>query len=136
MARILPFWPKSGILAWVTSSSSVADFIYTNALPTDGFSQVVAQLECDAKIAGDANTDILVTPQISNDGVSWKDATPAFIKIEQGSSYPIKEVAKIDTLGAFMRFKIGLWEEKVNGDVTVIIGGTLKITGTGRARES
>lgn len=136
MAGILTFWPKSALLAWVTSGASASDFIYTSALPTGRFAQVVAQLECDARIAGDANSDILVTPQISIDGASWKDATPAFAKIEQGSSYPIREVIKIDTLGAFMRFKIGLWEEKVNGDVTVIIGGTVKITGTGRAREA
>ena len=38
---------------------------------------------------------------------------------------------KIETVGQFMRFKIGLWEEKVNGDVTVIIGGNLMILGCG-----
>ena len=134
MTTELPFWPKAGVSAWVTSSSAgtgATEFLYTKAFPTAEFGKVVAQLVCEAKITGDANSDILVTPQVSNDGVSWQDAAPAFAKIEQASTYPVNQVITVETVGNFMRFKIGLWEEKVNGDVTVIIGGNLMILGRG-----
>jgi hypothetical protein len=134
MRAELSFWPKAGVSAWVTSSTAgvgATEFLYTKALPTAEFGKVVAQLVCEAKITGDANSDILVTPQVSNDGVTWQDATPAFTKIEQGSTYPVNQVITVETVGQFMRFKIGFWEEKVNGDVTVIIGGNLMILGRG-----
>jgi hypothetical protein len=130
----LPFWPKAGVSAWVTSSSAgvgATEFLYTKAFPTAEFGKVVAQLLCETKITGDANSDILVTPQVSNDGVNWQDATPAFTKIEQGSTYPVNQVISVETVGHFMRFKVAFWEEKVNGDVTVIIGGNLLILGRG-----
>ena len=135
MSRQLQFWPKAAVTAWVTSSTAgvgATEFVYTKAFPTAEFGKVVAQLVCEAKITGDANSDILVTPQVSNDGVSWQDVTPVFTKIEQASSFPVNQVIQITTVGHFMRFKIGFWEEKVNGDVTVIIGGNLMIEGTGK----
>ena len=130
----LPFWPKYGLSAWVTSSTAgvgATEFVYTKAFPTAEFGRVVAQLVCEAKITGDANSDILVTPQVSNDGVTWQDVTPAFTKVEQASSFPVNQLIQITTVGHFMRFKIAFWEEKVNGDVTVIIGGNLLILGRG-----
>ena len=135
MSRQLQFWPKAAVTAWVTSSTAgvgATEFLYTKAFPTAEFGRVVAQLVCEAKITGDANSDILVTPQVSNDGVTWQDVTPAFTKIEQASSFPVNQVIQITTVGHFMRFKIAFWEEKVNGDVTVIIGGNLNIEGTGK----
>ena len=135
MNRQLPFWPKAAVSAWVTSSSSgvgATEFLYTRAFPTAEFGRVTAQLVCEGKMSGDANSDILVTPQISNDGVSWQDVTPAFTKVEQASSYPVSQLIQITTIGHFMRFKVAFWEEKVNGDVTVIIGVNLMIQGTGK----
>jgi len=136
MSRQLPCWPKAAVSAWVTSSTAgvgATEFLYTRAFPTAEFGKVVAQLVCEAKITGGANSDILVPPQVSNDGVTWQDVTPAFTKIEQGSTYPMNQVISVETVGQFMRFKIGFWEEKVNGDVTVIIGGNLMIEGTGKS---
>jgi hypothetical protein len=135
MSRSLPFWPKAAVSAWVTSSTAgvgPTEFLYTRAFPTSEFGKVAAQLVCEGKISGDANSDILVTPQVSNDGVTWQDVTPVFTKVEQASGFPVNQVILITTVGHFMRFKIAFWEEKVNGDVTVVIGGNLLIEGTGK----
>jgi len=48
-----------------------------------------------------------------------------------GTNVGQNQVITLETVGHFMRFKIGFWEEKVNGDVTVIIGGNLMILGRG-----
>jgi hypothetical protein len=135
MSSALAFWPKSGLSAWVTADIAApypVDFVFTKAYPTAEFGKVVVQLVCETKITGDANSDIIVTPQVSNDGVTWQDASPAFTKIEQGSTYPMNQVISVETVGQFMRFKIGFWEEYIDSDVTVIIGGNLLIEGTGK----
>jgi len=133
MSEHLPFWPKAACI--VNAPAATTKTIYTKALPTNGFKEVVAQLEIDAEIAGDGNTCINVTPEISNDGSTWENllATFAFTTVYQaggGTTYPVKEVLKITTVASFMRFRIAV-DQDVGSSTTA--GATLMLTGVGRS---
>ena len=131
MSEYLSFWPKAAVSAYLSAAPGT-EYVYTKALPTNGFTEVVVQVECDAKISHDAGSQIIVTPQISNDGVNWEELTAdAFTAITQASSYPTKEMKKITTIAAFTRLKIALNEGALGA--AGIISGTIMITGTGRS---
>jgi len=128
MSEYLPFWPKAAAVSRVgASGSGNAAVIYTRALPTNGFTEVVAQLEIDADLLGSANR-VDCVPEISNDGVNWQAGT-GFTTVSAGGTFPAKEVLKITTIGAFMRFKISLWDN--TGAASV--GGTIMISAAGRS---
>jgi hypothetical protein len=130
MSEYLPFWPKAAMIGYVNASGSPID-IFTRALPTNGFTEVVAQVECDGRVGG-ANSTITPTPQISNDGINWEDVTlgTAFPAIDPGDTYPMKDVRKITDVGAFMRFKVRL---AISSGTDVLVGGTIMISGAGRS---
>ena len=124
----LPFWPKAAAMAYVAAGTT--EDIYSKVLPTNGFTEIVIQFECDAPICGDANTTIDLVPQISNDGVNWEDQTaPNFTAITQASSFPTKEVAKFTEVAAFMRLKIEITQSTASSNNA---GATLHLAGTGR----
>lgn len=127
MAEYLPFWPKSGMIAYMAASTN--QDIYSKALPTNGFTEVVVQVQLDAPIAGDANTTITVYPQISNDGVNWEDQTN-FTALTTGGTYPAKEVLKYTEIGAFMRMRVRIAQA---AGTSVNAGGTFLISGAGRS---
>jgi hypothetical protein len=104
--------------------------LYTRALPTNGFTEVVAQLEMDADFLGSAGR-LDCAPEISNDGVNWQAGTgfTTIVAAAAGGTFPAKEVIKITTIGAFMRFKVSLWD--FTGAASV--GATIAISGTGRS---
>jgi hypothetical protein len=134
MSEYLPFWPKAGVLAYVAGSpTGKTEYVYSKALPTSGFTEVVAQLECDAPImatGGAATGSITVKPEISNDGANWTLAGTNFTAITQGGvTYPVKEVIKITTIAAFMRMRIEITDSANNSN----IGGTIMIAGAGRS---
>jgi len=128
MSEYLLFWPKAAAMAYVPSSN-YAD-IYSKALPTHDFTEVVSQLECDAQICGDGNTSMTVYPQISNDGVNWKELTGFSVMygVGGGTTFPVKEMMKITDIGAFMRMRIKIAQGASNANA----GGTLLISGAGR----
>ena len=133
MAEYLPFWPKAAGIVYSAASST--NYLYTKALPTNGFTEVVAQLEIDAEIAGDGNTTITVTPEVSNDGINWQNlsGTFTFSPVTQsggGTTYPVKEILKITTIASFMRFRIAIVQAA--GSATNA-GGPFMITGAGRS---
>jgi len=126
----IPFWPKAGVFAYLTGAPSTQD-VFTRHFLTHGFTELVAQLECDCRIAHDANSSITVTPQISNDGVNWEDlAAVAFSSISYGGVYPYNELKQISQVASFMRFKIELIESM--GGAAGIVGGTIMIRGIAR----
>jgi hypothetical protein len=130
MSEFLPFWPKAAAMAYVANGTTVS--IYSRALPTNGFTEVVAQMEIDGVICGDGNTDIDVYPQVSNDGVNWQELTSdKFTTVEQGgtTTYPVKEMKKISTVGAFMRFRIAIYQNGSSANA----GGTLLVSAAGRS---
>jgi hypothetical protein len=47
MSEYLPFWPKAGIGAYVANGGNSV-VIYSRALPTNGFTEVIIQMEIDA----------------------------------------------------------------------------------------
>ena len=132
MAEYLPFWPKAGIGAYVNSGGGT-ETIYSKALPTNGFTEVVLQMQIDATfggvVGGPPDTTIEVDPQISNDGVNWKDITSS-MSIANTSAFPAQSTEKFTDIGAFMRMKITItsWEA-ASGP----IAATLQITGAGRS---
>ena len=70
MSQYLTFWPKAGIAGYATGSGEAnGALVYSKAIPTNGFTEVIVQFEADVK-PGAANTNIKVTPQISNDAVN------------------------------------------------------------------
>jgi len=124
---------KSGYLAEVTPSSSCEVFIYSPVISTRGATEIVATLECDAPIMGDADTDILVRGRTSNNRIDWEYVTPVFTKIEQGDTYPFIETIKMETIGNFFQIEVGLWVEDMNGVVPIMVGATLGVTGVQRS---
>ena len=131
MAEYLAFWPKAAMVSAVSGSGSGnAALIYTKAMPTNRFTEVVAQLEIDADLLG-GNNRVDCVPQISNDGVSWQAGTgfSTVTSVAAGGSFPAKETIKITTIAAFMRFKVSLWDS--GGAVSV--GATLAIWAVGRS---
>lgn len=131
MSKYLLFWPKSVVAAYVTTALS-QQVVYTKALPTDEFTEVVAQLQCDTTIAHDGASDIHVKPQISDDGVNWETSATLFTAIDQSGSFPKNQTIKITTVAAFMRFKIELNEDPILG-ADGLVAGTLMIAGVGRS---
>ena len=123
-SQFLPFWRKAAAMAYV--SSGTPQYVYTTALPTNGFTEVVSELVVDAEIA--ANSTITVYPEISNDGINWEQQTN-FTAITPGGTYPKKEVIKGTEIAAFMRMKIKI--ELSTG--TGWAGATLYIASTGRS---
>jgi len=126
----LSFWPQAAVLAFV-EGDPVGDtkYIYSRVLPTNGFTEVVYQFEVFEKIINTDASTITVTPEISNDGINWQTQTgDASTAVSWASSYPTKEVKKVSTIAAFMRFRIALFD----GDTDTPVGGTIQIVGTGR----
>ena len=132
MAQYLPFWPKAAVAANVTGANQTEN-VYTKALPTNGFTEVVGQLECDATPVGlTANAFIRVTPQISNDGVNWQSLTAPdiFADITTGTTpYPHQETIKLTTIAAFLRYEI-MFDDT---DTASAIVATLMISAAGRS---
>ena len=124
---------KSGYLSEVTPSSSCENFLYGPVISTRDTKEIVATLECDAPIMGDADTDILVRGRTSNNGIDWEYVTPAYTKIEQGDTYPVVETIKMETNGEFFCIEVGLWVEDMNGVVPIMVGATLGVTGVLRS---
>lgn len=90
MAEYLPFWPKAGIGAYVINGGNSVN-IYSRALPTNGFTEVVIQMEIDATFGGSgwpAYTTVAVAPQVSNDGVNWKTLSST-LSIANNATFPI-----------------------------------------------
>ena len=127
MAEFLPFWPKAAVVGDSTPGDVL---IFTRALPTNGFTEVVAHLTCDGRIMGTGNSSIVVTPEISNDGANWETRTgDVFNSITTGSTYPTSELKKLTNVAAFMRFRIMLRDLISPGP----IGGTIAISAAGRS---
>jgi hypothetical protein len=131
MSEYLLFWPKAAAISKASAGGSGgAAIIYTKALPTNGFTEVVAQLEIDADLPSSSNR-VDCVPEISNDGVNWQAGSgfTTVTTVAAGQTFPAKEAIKITTIAAFMRFKISLWD--TGGAVSV--GATLMISGAGRS---
>jgi hypothetical protein len=127
----LLFWPKSVVAAYVTTALS-QQVVYTQALPTDEFTESVGQLQCDTNTAHDGASDIHVKPQISDDGLNWETSSTLFAAIDQSGIFPKNETIKITTIGAFIRFKIERNEDPILG-ADGLVAGTLLIAGVGRS---
>ena len=130
MSEYLPFWPKAaigGYIAWGTPSA-----FYSRVLPTNGFIEVVIQMEMDATFGTQAGTKIDVVPQISNDGVNWNDLTSATLQIVSTTTFPAQDTEKFTEIGAFMRMKISISNGEADG-LSHWIVATLLISGAGRS---
>ena len=130
MSEYLPFWPKAGVGAYVANAGSAS--IYSRALPTNGFTEVVIQMEMDATFGSHANTKIDVVPQISNDGVNWKELTSATLQIVSTTTFPAQDTEKFTEIGAFMRMKISISNGEADG-LSHWIVATLLVSGAGRS---
>jgi hypothetical protein len=128
MAEYLPFWPKSAAGAHVGATSTA--YVYSKALPTNGFTEVVIELEVDADFSSDPDSYVQVTPQISNDGVNWEDQTSASFHVHAGGTFPAQVTEKFTEIGAFMRMKVHLYND-TGGAVTM--APTIMIAATGRS---
>ena len=130
MSEYLPFWPKAAIGGYVLSATP--SYFYSRALPTNGFTEVVMQEEVDADFGSSANTKIEIKPEISNDGVNWKELSSTLsIPATTGSgSFPKQLTEKFTEIGAFMRAKVKI----INGEgADKWVVGTLLVAGTGRS---
>ena len=129
MAEYLPFWPKAGIAGYATGAGeSNGALVFSRALPTNGFTEVVVQFEADVKPAG-VNCTIKVTPQVSNDGINWVDNTEATLtSLTNGTTVPFNDSKKFTIIGAFMRMKINLYDTGAN-----LVAGTVQVAGAGRS---
>jgi hypothetical protein len=129
MSEFLPFWPKAAVTA-ASVASGTDQNVYTRALPTNGFTEVVAQIVLDSKVwDGVGNGSIQGIPQLSNDGVTWKDSTTTFAAVSSATSVPYQEAIKITEIGAFMRIKIKF----SSSSGTTHLAATVMITGVGRS---
>jgi hypothetical protein len=130
MSEYLPFWPKAGIGALIGGASSVS--IFSRSLPTTGFTEVVIQMELDATFGSHANTKIDVVPQVSNDGINWKDLTSATLQIVSTATFPAQDTEKFTEIAAFMRMKITISNGEADG-LSHWIVATLAVMGAGRS---
>jgi len=130
MAEYLPFWPKAAAGAYVAFGTSAN--IYSMALSTNGFKEVVVQMELDATFGSQAGTKITVVPQISNDGVNWDDLTSATLEILSTTTFPAQNTEKFTEIGAFMRMKIAISNGEADG-LSHWIVATLLISAAGRS---
>jgi len=128
MSEYLPFWPKAAAGAYVGAAGS--GYIFSRALPTNGFTEVVLQLQVDADFAPSANSDVQVTPQTSNDGINWADQTSATFKIVGLGTFPKQITEKFTSIAAFMRMKIHIH----NGEGGALyLAPTVMVAGAGRS---
>jgi hypothetical protein len=132
MSEYLPFWPKAGIGAYVTNGGGTA-VVYSKALPTNGFTEVVIQMEIDATFgaaAGPPNTTVDVAPEISNDGVNWKTLTASSLSIANNATFPAQATEKFTEIGAFMRMKITITSREAASGMIV---APLLVSAAGRS---
>jgi len=128
MAQYLPFWPKAALGGYLANTGS-SDF-FSKALPTNGFTEVVIQMEIDATFGTNVATTVEVVPQISNDGTNWEDLAPSGLSAPANGTYPWQDTEKFTDIGAFMRMKIIL--TNTEGAVHYM-PATVHVTGTGRS---
>jgi len=133
MSEYLPFWPKAWIGAYVTNGGGTA-VVYSRALPTNGFTEVIIQMEIDATFGGAAGgppwTTVGVEPQISNDGINWKTLTVTLLSIANNATFPEQATEKFTEIGAFMRMKITITSREAASGTIV---ATLLVSGAGRS---
>ena len=129
MSEYLPFWPKAAAGAYVVAGNSA--YVYSRALPTNGFTEVVLQLQIDADFGVDSDTYVEVIPQISNDGTNWEDQATGTFLLNAGGSYPKEIVEKFTEIGAFMRMKIRLYNGEALG--AMYLAPTVMVAGVGRS---
>jgi hypothetical protein len=128
MSEYLPFWPKAAIGAYIADDQNVE--IFTRALPTNGFTEVVLQVQWDGQFATLVTSLFDVVPQISNDGINWKDLTSPAIQITGTTSVPVQKTEKFTEIGAFMRVKVKITNDEGSGS---FMGTTVLIAGAGRS---
>jgi hypothetical protein len=128
MSEYLPFWPKAAAGAFIATNPGTAS-VYSRALPTNGFTEVVVQMEIDAAFGADGSTKIDVIPQISNDGVNWKDLTSG-LSINAIGTFPKEDTEKFTDIGAFMRMKMLFTNED---GINTRVFATLLVSATGRS---
>jgi hypothetical protein len=128
MSEYLPFWPKAGVGAYFTNDAETK-YVYSRALPTNGFTEVVVQMGIDAAFGGNAASSIKATPQISNDGVNWKDITST-LTILANATFPEQKTEKFTEIGAFMRIRIELYNKE---GATKFLMGPVMVSGAGRS---
>jgi len=128
MSEYLPFWPKAAMGGYIANANS--SVFYSRALPTNGFTEVVIQLQMDATFGTNVATSVGVKPQVSNDGVNWKDQTSPTISILANGTFPAQVTEKFTEIGAFMRMKVTITNtEGAAGQICA----TMMIAGTGRS---
>jgi hypothetical protein len=130
MSEYLLFWPKAAVAGYTLGSGEGnGAIIYTKALPTNGFTEVVVQFQSDVKPSS-MNGNIKVTPQVSNDGINWKDNTDETLNtLSNGSTVPFQDTKKFTTIAAFMRMRINLYD----GSGANLVAGTIMVSGAGRS---
>ena len=126
-SQFLPFWPKAALAGYIANANS-EDF-YSRALPTNGFTEVVLEMQLDATFGTNVDTTIAVVPQISNDGINWEDQA-AVATIAANGTFPSTTIDKYEEIGAFMRMKITLTNTE---GAAMTLGATLYVAGTGRS---
>jgi hypothetical protein len=128
MSEYLPFWPKAAMGGYI--ANGLSSTFYTKALPTNGFTEVVVQVQMDATFGTVVGSTVVVTPQISNDGANWKDLT-AMTTIAANGTFPAQVTTKFTDIGAFMRMKVVItYSEGAPGGQMC---ATIFIAGAGRS---
>jgi len=130
MAQYLPFWPKAAVAVYTAGVANSKGYIYSKALPTNGFKEVVIQIEVDEDFGGNASSYVKAIPQISNNGINWENLTPTGLSIAATGTYPAQDTEKFTTIGAFMRIKIELNNNE--GGALNRFSATVIVSGTGR----
>jgi len=118
-------------MAAAVQGANQKEYVYTKALPTNGFTEVVGQFEVDATPIRSVNSTITVTPEISNDGLNWETLTgDAFTAIDATiTSFPWQDSKKLTTLAAFLRYQVEFNDTNAAQDIIA----TVLISAVGRS---
>ena len=128
MAEYLPFWPKAAVGAYLANGGDA--YIFSRALPTNGFTEVVVELGIDANFGNKVATYVEAIPESSNDGINWEQQASGTFSLAATGTFPKQKVEKYTEVGAFMRIRIKIH----NGEsIAAYLAPTVFVAGAGRS---
>jgi uncharacterized protein YaiE (UPF0345 family) len=129
MAEYLVFWPKAAAGAYLANGGDA--YVYSRALPSNGHTEVVVQLQIDADFGGNANSYVRIYPEIRNDGINWEEQdSGGTFNIPATGTFPKQVTEKYTEIAAFMRMKTRIHNGEGGG---AYMAPTLLLAGVGRS---